>query len=163
MLAPLNNSESTTFNPSSCDIGQVLLVFDDAVDRRSALLPWGRAQSPQWSFPRIVRAPGSRRCRGARIAGGTLRFRPSLASITLAGKVFIWLMESMLAVLGGALRAFGQRVVLGSLVGLWLHIKFDDVQEYSGRLSQMLVSRNQKDLSSEVGTRCCLQLTVKGD
>ena len=64
--------------------------------------------------------------------------------MTLAGKVFIWLMESILAVLGGALRAFGQRVVLGSFVGLWLHIKVDGVWEYPGRLSQILVSRNQR-------------------
>ena len=62
----------------------------------------------------------------------------------------------MLAVLGGAWRAFGQRVVLGSFVGLWLHIKIDGVQEYSGRLSQILVSRIQRKLSSKVGTRCCL-------
>ena len=64
--------------------------------------------------------------------------------MTLAGKVFIWLMESMMAVLGGALRAFGQRLVLESFVGLWLHKKVDGVREYSGRLSQILVSRNQR-------------------
>ena len=121
-------------------------MFDDAVDRRSALLPWRRAQSPQWSFPRIVRAPCSSRRRGARIAGGTLRFCSSLASTALGRKVFIWLMESMLAVLGGVLRAFGQRVVLGSFVGLWLHIKYDCVGEYLGRLSQILVSRNQRKI-----------------
>ena len=144
MPAPLNNSESTAFNPPIWDIRQILLMFDDAVDRRSTLLLWGRAQSPQWSFPRIVRAPSSRRRRGARIAGGTLRFRPSLASIRLAEKLYIWFMESILAVLGGALRAFGQRVILGSFVGLGLHIKIDDVGENSGRLSQMLVSRNQR-------------------
>ena len=144
MPAPLNNSESKAFNPPIWYIRQILLMFDDAVDRRSTLLLWGRAQSPQWSFPRIIRAPSSRRRRGARIASGTLRFRPSLASITLAGKVFIWFIESILAVLGGALRAFGQRVVLGSFVGLWLHIKIDGVGEYSERLSQMLVSRNQR-------------------
>ena len=47
----------------------------------------------------------------------------------LAGEVFIWLMESILAVLGGALRALGRRVVLGNFVGLWLHIKIDGVRE----------------------------------
>lgn len=144
MPAPLNNSESTTFNPPIWDIRQILLMFDDAIDRRSTLLPWGRAQSSQWSFPRIVRTPCSRRRRGARIAGGTLRLRASLASITLAGKVFTWFIESILAVLGGALRAFGQRVVLGSFVGLWLHIKIDGLEGNSGGLSQILVSRNQR-------------------
>ena len=123
-------------------------MFDDAVDRRSALLPWGRAQSPQWSFPRIVRAPSSRRRRGTRVAGGTLRFFPCLASITLAGKVFIWLMVSMLAVLGGAWRAFGQRVVLGSFVGLWLHIKIDGVRE--------IFKKTEPDLGQSESKKICL-------